>query len=107
MWGGGEVGMCLGGYAGKLVSDHVCWWEVFMLGGGLVMCIGDGWWICGEVGMWGGGYVGKWGGGFIVLCVSVISIPVQPAVFQTWSLSDSWSSFHTSLQTGKGNLSHH
>ena len=44
---------------------------------------------------------------WIVLYVSVVSIPVQPAVFQTWSLSDSWSSFHTSLQTEKGNFSHH
>ena len=68
--------------------------------------------------MRGGRYVGRWGGDVwrwvceevewvLVLCVSVVSIPVQPAVFQTWSLSDSWSSFHTSLQTGKGNFSHH
>ena len=60
-------------------------------------------------------YMGRWGGdmsrwvcgsGVDVVCVSVVSIPVQPAaaVFQTWSLSDSWSSFHTSLQTGKGNF---
>ena len=67
---------------------------------------------------WGGGYVGRWSGDVCswvcgevewIYCgvLSVVSIPVQPAVFQTWSLSDSWSSFHTSLQTGKGNLSHH
>ena len=35
MWGGGEVGMCLGGYAGKLVSDHVCWW-VYV---GMCLCV--------------------------------------------------------------------
>ena len=54
-----------------------------------------------------GGDVWRCMGRLIVLCVSVVSIPVQPAVFQTWSFSDSWSSFHTSLQTGKGNFSHH
>ena len=80
--------------------------EVGMWGGGVVMCGG------GYVGIWGGGYMGRWGGGevgWLYYCgvLSVVSIPVQPAVFQTWSLSDSWSSFHTSLQTGKGNLSHH